>query len=123
MPFEYVLRDLLARTDQGVGALFLDESGEAVDVACSDLTPTQLRIIGAYLGIYLRQLRRLAELTEVGETQLLHVAQDELSIFAVPLPEDYCLALIQRRPALVAPALRSLEEAREMISAQLFSHG
>ena len=120
MPFEYILNDLLVRNEQAVGALFLDESGEAVDVACADLTPYQLRIVGAYLGIYLRQLHKLTEATGLGEPEMLHISKDELHIYAVPLREGYCLSLIQRSPSLVASARRSLENARRLMHEELF---
>ena len=59
MPFQYILANLLAQNDGAIGALFLDESGETIDLACADLTPFQLRIVGAYVGIYLRQMERV----------------------------------------------------------------
>lgn len=54
MPFQYILANLLAHNDGAVGVLFLDDTGETVDFACSDYSPYQMRVVGAYVGIYLR---------------------------------------------------------------------
>ena len=120
MPFQYILTDLLASNDEAVGAVFLDESGETVDVVCAQYTPHQMRIVGAYLGIYLRQLGKLTQETELGEPEVLQVTNAGLHIFAVPMPDGYCLALLQRNPALVGPSRRSLVEAGRQIQRELF---
>src|SRR5215210_5993318 len=55
MAFEYILASLLAEI-HAAGVLFLDGTGETVDVVCSDFTPYEMRVLGAYLGIYLKQV-------------------------------------------------------------------
>ena len=37
---------------------FSTTTGETVDLACADFSPYEMRVIGAYLGIYLRQLEQ-----------------------------------------------------------------
>lgn len=120
MPFEYILADLLSRNESAVGALFVDESGETVDVACADYTPVQVRIIGAYLGIYLRQLGDLTEQTGLGEPQVLQISSHGLNIYAIPMPDGYSLALLQRAPSNTGRARRSLLEAGRQIHRELF---
>ena len=71
MSFDAVLHDLLARNDRAAGALFLDAGGETVGYACAAITPYELRVLGAYLGIYLRQLDRLFAGYELGEPRLI----------------------------------------------------
>ena len=46
MVFQYVLANLLANNDQALGALFLDGSGETVDLACAEFSPYEMRVIG-----------------------------------------------------------------------------
>ena len=121
MAFEYVLANLLANTERAVGVMFLDESGETVDMACSEFTPYQMRVVGAYLGIYLRQLGILAESKVIGPAELLHIEKEEIHLFAAPLADGYYLALIQRRPAVVARTLRSLRAARDELVREIFS--
>lgn len=121
MPFQYTLANLVAANEGTIAVLFLDETGETVDLACADYTPFEMKITGAYLGIYLRQLAILKESGVIGPTELLHIEKDEIHLFAAPLADGYYLALIQRRPAVVARTLRSLRSARDEIVREIFS--
>lgn len=121
MVFQYVLANLLANNDHALGALFLDGSGETVDLACgTGFTPYEMRVIGAYLGIYLRQLDRVLVNNDLGEARMIHIEKKSLHIYVVPLPDGYHLALVQRHPALVARARESLNEAVEQLKRELF---
>ena len=119
--FQYVLANLLANNDHAVGALFLDGTGETVDLACSEFSPYEMRVIGAYLGIYLRQLDKLLANNELGEARMIHIEKKAVHIYVVPLPEGYHLALVQRHPAMVAQARASLTDAVEQLKRELFS--
>jgi hypothetical protein len=121
MPFQYTLANLVADNEGTIGVLFLDETGETVDLACAEFTPFEMKIVGAYLGIYLRQLGILAESKVIGPAELLHIEKEEIHLFAAPLADGYYLALIQRRPAVVARTLRSLRAARDEIVREIFS--
>ena len=121
MAFQYVLANLLADNDQALGALFLDGTGETVDLACSEFTPYQMRVVGAYLGIYLRQLEKLLANNDLGEPRMIHIEKEALHIYAMPLPDGYYLALVQRHPALVARARATMEEAVEQLKQELFT--
>jgi predicted regulator of Ras-like GTPase activity (Roadblock/LC7/MglB family) len=101
--------------------MFLDGTGETVDLACADFSPYEMRIIGAYLGIYLRQLERLVVQNDLGEPRMIHIEKRDLHIFVVPLPEGYHLALVQRQPALVGKARQTLAEAVEQLKRELFT--
>lgn len=120
MPVQYILANLLADNDHAVGALLLDDSGESVDLACSELTPYQVRIVGAYLGIYLRQLARVCEGNRLGGPRHIHIEKEGLHIYGEALPEGYYVVLLQRRPALVGQARRSLRRAARELQRQLF---
>lgn len=123
MPFQYILANLLAQNERTVGTLFLDPSGETIDLACSDFTPYQMRVLGAYLGIQLRQMNRVLEDNALGEPSLLHIEQENLHIYAATLPEHYYLVLVQRPPARVAETRRRLAEAAKLLEAELFRQG
>jgi hypothetical protein len=79
MAHEYILANLLAENDGAVGTLFLDETGETVDFACSEFGPYQMKVLGAYVVV-----------------------------------------LVQRGPAVVAKAKRSLAAACEQLTRELF---
>ncbi len=118
--FDYVLANLLANNERAVGALFLDDSGETVGMACSEFTPYQMRVVGAYVGIYLRQLEQMLAASSQGRPELVHIEKDALHVHVLPLPDGYYLALVQRRPALVARARSTLRDAGEQIRRELF---
>ena len=121
MPYQYVLANLLANNEEALGVLFLDPGGETVDLACADLSHYEMRVIGAYLGIYLRQLDRLLRQNDLGNLQLVHIEKSAVHIYAMPLPDGYFVALVQRQPALVARARTTLEVAVGQLRAALFS--
>lgn len=120
MPFQYILANLLADTDGAVGVMFFDETGETVDLASSEVPPYDLRVLGAYLGITVRQLRRSLGDTGAGEPRLLHVERSGLHVHAVALPDGYTLAVVQRPPALTGRLRRSLVAAAEELERALF---
>lgn len=121
MPFEYILANLLAQNDDAVGVLFLDDTGETVDLACAEFSPYQMRVVGAYVGIYLRQTERFLESASYGPPRLLHVERDSLHVYTMPLPDGYYLVLVQRRPALTAKAIRTMEDACGQLHRELFA--
>lgn len=120
MPYEYILANLLAENQGAVGALFLDESGETVEVACVDHDPSEMKLLGAYVGIYLRQIARFLEPEDFGELEALHIESQNLHVFARPVAEGYFLVLAQRAPALTALAERSLARASSQLVRELF---
>jgi hypothetical protein len=120
LPFQYVLANLLAQNEGAVGVLFLDDTGETVDFACSEFSPFQMRIVGAYVGIYLRQTERFLASSALGGARFLHVEKDNLHLYTMPLPDGYYLALVQRRPALTAKARRTMEDACAQLQRELF---
>lgn len=122
MPVHYILGNLLAANDRALAALFLDEAGETVDLACSEnMTPYQARITGAYLGIYLRQLAKLCKRNSWGLPQQMHIEREGLHIYAQALPDGYYLVLLQSRPGLVARARRSLAGAVGDLEREFFA--
>ncbi|MCM2268650.1 MAG: roadblock/LC7 domain-containing protein [Thermoanaerobaculia bacterium] len=121
MPYQYILANLLARNEGAVGVLFVDDSGETVDLACADFSPFQMRIVAAYVGIYLRQVQEFFGEMENGAPNWLHIEKDSLHIYVAPLPDGYFLVLVQRAPALAAQARASLADACEQLTRELFT--
>ena len=121
MPYHYILGNLLAKNEGAVGVLFLDDSGETVDLACSEYSPYQMKVLGAYVGIYLRQMEAFLGDARCGPARWLHVEKDELHLYVMPLPDGYYLVLVQRAPGLAARAHRMLLDAREQLTRELFT--
>lgn len=121
MPFQYTLANLLAADDDAVAVLFLDDSGEVVDLACSDFSPYEMKVVGAYVGIYLRQLAGICDQIAAGDPTFLHIEKDGLHFYASSLPDGYYLVLVQRSPALVSKARVQLTAARNEIAREIFA--
>lgn len=121
MSSDTVLAELIAHNPRAVGALFLDDSGETVELACSEFTPYQMRVVGAYLGIYLRQLSRFLGSSRLGDPRFVHIEKQALHIHALPLPDGYYLVLVQRPPALVAQARATLIQAGAELRREFFA--
>jgi len=120
MPYQYILADLLARNEGAVGVLFLDDSGETIDMACSEFSPYQMKVVGAYVGIYLRQVQQFLDELGQGAPTWMHVEKESLPLYARPLPDNYYVVLVQRSPALSGRARRTLDAACEQLSKALF---
>ncbi|HUO86120.1 MAG TPA: hypothetical protein VM617_01910 [Thermoanaerobaculia bacterium] len=120
MPYRYILANLLAANEGAAAVLFLDDTGETIHLSCSERDPGEMRVLGAYLGIYLREVERVAADGGLGEPQLIHVERGGLHVYTKPLPDGYHVALVQRRPALVGRARRSLEVAAEELTREVF---
>ncbi|MEL7058407.1 MAG: hypothetical protein AAGN46_00115 [Acidobacteriota bacterium] len=121
MPFQYTLANLLANNDGALAVIFLDETGETVDLAVADFTPYEMKIVGAYVGIYLRQVEGMLAANSLGKTEVLHIEKQRIHLFATPLPDGYYLLLVQERPALVARSRATLLDARDEITREIFS--
>jgi hypothetical protein len=121
--FQYVLANLLANNEDCLGVLFLDGTGETVEMACAGLSPYEMRVAGAYLGIYLRQLRKTLAGNHLGRPLLVHIEKSGTHVYAVPLPDGYYLAMMQRQPALVARSRATLEEAVRQLEREVFANG
>jgi len=121
--FQYVLANLLANNEDCLGVLFLDGSGETVEMACAGLSPYEMRVAGAYLGIHLRQLSKTLAGNRLGRPLLVHIEKSGTHVYAVPLPDGYYLAMVQRQPALVARSRATLEEAVRQLEREVFANG
>ena len=121
MPFQYVLANLLADHPEAVGVLFLDDSGETVDFACADDSPYEIQLLGAYLGIYLRQLGDVVDAAALGSIRNIYIERRNRHLHVAVLPDGYCLALVQRHPARVARARHRLTVAAQSIAREVFN--
>ena len=121
MPFQYTLANLLAHNDGAIAVIFLDETGETVDLACAEHTPYEMKIAGAYLGIYLRQIEAILDASSLGRPEILHIEKDDLHLYATPLPDGYYLVLVQKNSGLVGRARTTLIDARDEIAREIFS--
>lgn len=122
MQFRDILLDLLRTTPGSVGALFLDSEGESVEVVTErpfDAGDHDLRVIGAYAGIFLSQLRRIATTVDGGNTSRFKAEFAETTIFCTDLQDGYYLVLVADATAVEGIAWRRLDLCRGALLAEM----
>lgn len=94
MPFRTILQQLVDDLDGTIGALFLDWEGEAVGLVGAHHERYDLHLIGAYQGIFLSRLERVAENLALGRLQTFRIGCENAVFFNCTLTEGYYLVLI-----------------------------
>lgn len=121
MPFRYIMANLLAKVPNALGAIFLDDSGETIELASAEYSPEELRVFGAYFGISLRQTKQIINPTDLGTLRLLQMRHKDVDVYSVCLPDGYFLVLLQKRPAVSGVAREALRTAVSELERELFS--
>ncbi|HEX2120827.1 MAG TPA: hypothetical protein VHL59_04220 [Thermoanaerobaculia bacterium] len=118
--FRLILHELLATTNGALAALFLDYEGETVELVCEhDLNDHDLRILGAYQGIFLTQLRTLCAQIAAGEPQRFKVEFAETAVLLYDIRDGYYVVLLVDRTFNEGFAWRRLETCREKLLAEM----
>ena len=114
--FRMILHELLATTSGAQAALFLDFEGETVELACEhDLSDHELRIIGAYQGIFLSRLRTLCAKVDAGEPKRFKIELDERAVLSYDVKDGYYVVLLLDGLYNEGLAWRRLEKCRESL--------
>ena len=122
MAFRDVLADFLQATRGAIGAAFLDSEGESVDVASArpfDTDDHELRVIGAYAGIFLSHLRRIAEATDSGASRRFKIDFAASTIFCCDLGDGYYLVTVVDAAAVEGTVWQGLERCRAALLAEM----
>ncbi len=109
MPFHSILTDLVRADEDALGALFVDDSGELIGLACSDDDRDRMELIAAYLPVYVQRLQTALEGVQAGPPRLLHIQRQDLNLHAAALPENYVLSLVTGPRGRSAVTRRRLE--------------
>lgn len=110
----------LHREVGAAGVLFVDGTGETVDLVEGELSEVEMKLLGAYVGIYVRQLRRFLNDPMHGDVELVQIENRGLYLYALPLVDGYSLVLSQRTPALSGVGRRRLVEAGQKLVSAVF---
>src|SRR5688500_19237617 len=101
---------MLATTRGSLAALFLDYEGETVQLVCDrDLNDHDLRILGAYQGIFLTRLRELCNHAGAGDPQRFKIEFAETSVLSFDVKDGYFVVLLVDGSANEGMAWRKLE--------------
>lgn len=118
--FRLILHELIATTTGALAALFLDYEGETVELVCEhDLNDHDLRILGAYQGIFLTQLRALCSQIEAGEPLRFKVQFAETSVLIRDIRDGYFVVLLADSTVSEGFAWRRLETCRAKLLAEM----
>ena len=122
MAFREILAGFLQATRGAIGAAFLDSEGESVEVVSArpfDTDDHDLRVIGAYAGIFLSQLRRLADSTDAGAARRYKIDFEASRIFCCELKDGYYLVLVIDAGAVEGMVWRGLERCRDRLLGEM----
>jgi predicted regulator of Ras-like GTPase activity (Roadblock/LC7/MglB family) len=120
--FREILLDLLHTTEGSLGAIFLDSEGESVEVVTErpfEADDHDLRVIGAYQGIFLSQLQRLCETLDAGSPRRFKVQFEKWNVLSCDLKDGYYLVLVVDDSANEGVAWRELERCKARIVEEL----
>jgi predicted regulator of Ras-like GTPase activity (Roadblock/LC7/MglB family) len=115
MTFRNILSTLVENVDGALGAMFLDDQGESVEVVTRSIDPYEMQVIGAYQGIFLDHVRRICSAFEHGRLEQFKIDWRNSTMFNVDLADGYYLVLVCRRGIIEAIAWRALLECRELL--------
>ncbi|HSL19435.1 MAG TPA: hypothetical protein VLB51_16135 [Methylomirabilota bacterium] len=119
MPFSYLLTNLLVDVPEALGAIFVDDEGEAVDYVTRHGEPFDLKVEGAYQGIFLRRLAASLTTTGAGMLESFVAEGRELATLTHLLPDGYYVVLVARSPVARARAQYHLRQTARMIALEL----
>ena len=118
--FRMILHELIATTNGALAALFLDYEGETVELVCEhDLDDHNLRILGAYQGIFLTQLRTMCTGIGAGDPHRFKVEFEMNAVLISDIKDGYYLVLLVDRSVNEGYAWRRLEQCREKLISEM----
>ena len=120
--FDQILRDLVQSTPGAIGALFLDWEGETVGMVGErpfDADEHDLKIVGAYQGIFLTQLRELCARVDAGVPHRFKIDFEAARVLSYDLKDGYYVVLVVDASANEAVAWKHLEGCRARLILEL----
>lgn len=118
--FRLILDELLVTTRGALAALFLDWEGETVELVCDrDLDDHNLRILGAYQGIFLQRLRDLSAKVDAGNPERFKVEFAETCVLSYDVKDGYYIVLLVDPTANEGLAWQQLRKCRERLIAEM----
>jgi hypothetical protein len=95
--FGRILHELVTSTDGAIGAVFVDATGEAVELVSErpfEADDHDLKVLGAYQGICLMNLRDLCTKLAIGQPQRFKVEFARAKALCCDLRDGYYIVLL-----------------------------
>jgi predicted regulator of Ras-like GTPase activity (Roadblock/LC7/MglB family) len=119
VPFQYLLTNLVVDVPGAQGAVFVDPEGEAVDFVARRTTPYELKLEGAYHGIFLRRAAQLARLVGAGDLVQVTICGRAMQAMGVVLRAGYYLVLVMEPEAPRAIAAAAMHRTAEALNQEI----
>ena len=116
-----ILHELVATTSGALAALFLDFEGETVDMVCEhDLSDHDLRIVGAYQGIFLNRLREICTKLKIGPPLRFRVDfEGHTGILSLDVKDGYYLVLLVDSKANEGTTWHQMDSCKAKLIAEM----
>jgi len=122
VPFRRILLDLLQSIHGSLGALLLDWEGESVEAVTErplDADDHDLKVIGAYQGIFLTRLKKLCDDIDVGSPHRFKLELSGTTVMSCDLKDGYYLVLIVEPGTNEGVAWRALDRCRDVLMQEI----
>jgi predicted regulator of Ras-like GTPase activity (Roadblock/LC7/MglB family) len=110
MPFISILKTLVDRTPDAIGAILVDWEGEAVQEYCH-CDPYDMRFVAAHKGIILARLKELHDSGRVGAVEDVVITSTDGTLIIGCIDQDYSLVLSAGRDCPKSMALHGFRSA------------
>jgi len=110
MPFINILKALVDRTPDSVGAILVDWEGESVQEYCH-CAPYDIRFVAAHKGIILARLKELHNSGRVGLIDDVVITTTDSHLIIGCIDDDYSLVTSTGRSCPVSLALHHFRDA------------
>ena len=110
MPFKVILKDLMDRVPQAIGAILVDWEGEAVVEQCR-CDPYDMRFIAAHNSIILSRLKGLHSRDENDAVEDMVITAGEIHLIIGCINQDYSLVMNVERSCPVSLPLYHFRRA------------
>jgi predicted regulator of Ras-like GTPase activity (Roadblock/LC7/MglB family) len=120
--FQNILHDLVSSIPGAIGALFLDWEGETVEMLGArpfEAEDHDLKIMGAYQGIFLTQLRQICDRISAGTPHRFKVEFAKTKVLCCDLADGYYLVLVVDGGTNEGLAWQRMDGSRERLLAEL----
>lgn len=110
MPFEVILKDLVDKVPQAIGAILVDWEGESVAEQCP-CDPYDMRFIAAHNGIIFAHLKGLKSRDENDAVEDMVITASKMQMIIGCINQDYSLVMNVERSCPVALPLHHFRRA------------
>jgi hypothetical protein len=119
MTFADILRDLVISTEGAIAAIFMDREGEAVQIIGEDFLRDELKVIGAYHGIFLSDVQRICKTLGLGGVESFKIDWEGSTMLNRILPDGYYLVMVLCTGSNEARAWQELERCGERLRSEI----